>query len=71
MINELPYTVITKKLGPEAEQWCKERMGERWYAVGRKTGNWTYFWEGRTAPKNYKWHFRNERDAVIFSLRWS
>ena len=69
-MKELPYTVITKKLGYEVEEWCRDNIGERWFAVGRKTGNWTCFWAGRDDPKNYRWHFKNEKDASWFSLRW-
>ena len=69
-MKELPYTVITKKLGYEVEEWCRDNIGERWFAVGRKTGNWTCFWVGRDDPKSYLWCFRNEKDAFWFSLRW-
>jgi len=69
-MKELPYTIITKKLSHEAEEWCRDNIGERWFAVGRKTGNWTCFWVGRDDPKSYSWHFRNEKDAFWFSLRW-
>lgn len=69
-MKEFPYTITTKKLGHEAEQWCIKNIGERWFSVGRKTGNWTCFWAGRDDPKSYRWHFKNEKDAVMFSLRW-
>ena len=68
---ELPYTVTTKRLGAEAEVWCQEQFGERWFAIGRKTGNWTCFWAGRDDFKHFKWHFRYEKDALFFSLRWA
>ena len=70
VIKELPYTVITKRLGPDAEKWCIENIGERWFAIGRKTGKWTSFWCGREAPKNYQWHFKEEKDAFWFGLKW-
>ena len=70
-MKDLPYTVITKKLGYEVEEWCRDNIGERWFAVGRKTGNWTCFWVGRDDPKSYLWCFRNEKDAFWFSLRWA
>jgi hypothetical protein len=69
-MKDLPYTVITKKLGYEVEEWCRDNIGERWFAVGRKTGNWICFWVGRDDPKSYLWCFRNEKDAFWFSLRW-
>lgn len=70
-MSDLPYTILTKKLGHDAEKWCHDNFGERWFAIGRKSGNWTCFWAGRDNPKYYKWHFRNEKDALFFSLRWS
>lgn len=69
-MKEFPYIVTTKKLKHEADQWCTKNIGERWFAVGRKTGNWTCFWAGRDDPKSYRWYFKNEKDAVMFSLRW-
>lgn len=67
----LPYKVTTRKLGQEAEEWCFNKIGPRWFAVGRKDGLWTAFWAGRDMPKNYHWYFKNEKDAFIFALRWS
>lgn len=69
-MKDLPYMVITRKAKPEALRWCEEHIGERWQAVGRRTGNWTTFWAGRENPRCYKWYFRNEKDAFIFGLRW-
>jgi hypothetical protein len=69
-MSDLPYIIITKKLGPDAEKWCRDNIGERWFAVGRKTGNWTYFFASDIDRKSYRWHFRNEKDAFWFSLRW-
>lgn len=70
-MRDLPYRVTTKKLSLEAQEWCEENVGERWFAVGRKTGSWTMFWAGKDSPKNYIWYFRNEKDATWFALRWS
>lgn len=70
-MKDLPYMIITKKLGIEADKWCNDNIGERWFSIGRKTGVWACFWAGRDDPKNYKWYFRNEKDAFFFGLRWS
>lgn len=69
-MKDLPFKIVTKKLGIEAEKWCSSNVGERWFAVGRKTGVWTCFWAGRDAPKNYFWYFKNEKDAMMFTLVW-
>jgi len=70
-MKELPYTIVTKKLGNAAEKWCMDNIGERWFAVGRKTGNWTCFYASDIDRKSYRWHFRNEKDAFWFSLKWN
>ena len=69
-MKELPYKITTKKLPFEAQEWCTKNMGERYFAIGGKNGNWTMFWAGRDAPKNYNWHFRHEEHATWFALRW-
>ena len=69
-MKDLTYKVITKKLPSEAKNWCTKNIGEQWFAVGRKTGNWTMFWAGINARKDYIWYFRYEKDATWFSLRW-
>jgi hypothetical protein len=71
VIKDLPYNVTTKKLGHDAEKWCIKNIGPRWFAVGRKTGTWTCLWNGRYDRKSYTWHFKNEKDAFWFSLKWA
>lgn len=70
-MKDLPYKITTKKLSYDAERWCEKNIGERWFAVGRKTGDWTCFWAGLENRKYYHWHFRNEKDAFWFSLTWN
>jgi len=71
VIREFPYTVVTNNVfNWEADLWCSDNFGERWFATDNKEGVWTCFWAGIEAPKNYVWHFKNEKDAVVFSLRW-
>jgi hypothetical protein len=69
-MKDLPYTVITKKLGYEAEKWCKDNLGERYFPIGRKSGTWTCFWASDINSKSYRWHFKSEQDAFWFSLKW-
>lgn len=70
-MKDLPYTILTKKLGYAAEKWCDDNIGERWSAIGRKTGNWTCFYASDIDSKSYRWHFKNEKDAIWFSLKWN
>lgn len=70
VIKDLPHVILTKKLPHEAETWCRDHFGERWFAIGRKTGNWTCFWASDIDRKSYRWYFRNEKDAFFFGLMW-
>ncbi len=69
-MRELPYAITTGQPKWETEQWCTKCFGPRWNAIHMKTGRWTCFWQGRNAPKCYIWHFKNEQDAMLFSLVW-
>lgn len=73
-IRDLPYTVVTGKEYRDAEKWCLDNIGPRWFALdyaGNQAGNWTRFWVGPDAPAHYNWHFRYEKDAMMFILRWT
>jgi hypothetical protein len=39
--------------------------------VDHRDGCWCYFWCGPRDHEYYKFHFRNQEDAVMFALRWS
>jgi hypothetical protein len=43
--------------------WCREQFGDPGI-LGTKEGRWN-------TDTYVKFHFRNEADAVIFSLKWS
>ena len=48
-----------------AQSWCTEKFGPS----GRKAKfRWRYGWVDRVAASFY---FRNEKDALMFLLRWS
>jgi hypothetical protein len=72
-LRHLEYTVrINKSKHYDAEKWCRENFGERWCVLSNRTGIWCCFWGGfREANGNYRYHFANERDAVLFALRWA
>lgn len=70
-MKDLPYEVIIhKSKHHEAESWCRERFGPRWEALGNKNGTWCCFWAGRERFSAYRYHFANDKDMVLFSLRW-
>jgi hypothetical protein len=47
---------------PEAKRWCHERLGvDHWF---EEHGVWTWL------NTNF-FRFQNEKDFVLFSLRWS
>ena len=50
--------------------WCEERFGKRWSAIDNKQGIWCCFWSGRKNPGTYRFEFKNEQDAILFSLTW-
>lgn len=74
MIEEFPYTIqVPKSRGDrhwEQTQWCEQQLGKRWCAIEHRSGVWRCFWGGRSIPGIYKWDFKNEKDALLFSLRW-
>lgn len=55
----------------EIAEWCTENFGPRWEAIGNRSGVWTVFWAGREDFGSYRWCFTNEKDLVLFMLRWS
>ena len=78
MIRKLPHEIILPKINElhlwTMREWCESRFGTQWNAISRtpeeRLGTWTVFWCGPNQPKDYRWHFKNEQDAVIFTLRW-
>lgn len=72
-MKKLPYTVrIPKEKQREAEAWCESNLGARWEAIGNRKGIWCCFWSGpRSNFGSYDFHFANEQDTLIFSLKWT
>jgi len=76
-MKDLPYTVITKKDRIEqAKQWCEQHIGPRWVATKNHNGKWCVFWVGPSRRREslygmYEWSFQNEKDALLFGLKWS
>lgn len=74
----LPYEVILPKINEshlyKMQQWCDKQFGPRWSPVSRireqRLGKWTVFWCGMKNPRDYRWHFATEQDALLFILKW-
>jgi len=70
--DRFPYEVIIHKSRHyEAEAWCREHFGPRWAAIGNLDGRWCCFWTGRERFGGYRYHFADERDMLLFSLKWT
>jgi hypothetical protein len=78
--SSLPYTldlehVTNANIWP-MKQWCWDTLGPRWGLVQEKNssrdGVWTVLWTGLENGHrgSYRWHFKNERDMLMFTLRW-
>jgi hypothetical protein len=51
-------------------KWCEERFGKRWSVIDNREGIWCCFWGGNKLPGMYRFEFKNEKDAILFSLTW-
>jgi len=70
--RKLQYnTLIDAKKHREAGEWCLTQFGKRWQAIGETDGAWTMFWAGRDHSDKYIFHFVEERDMLMFILKWS
>lgn len=67
-MKELPYIVSTIKANHDAELWCLDSIGPKW-GVFTLSGTWTCLWRG--PERQYQWSFKNEQDAILFSLIWT
>ena len=55
----------------KAARWCAQQFGQRWEAIGHRSGRWCLFWAGRNQPGKYRFCFAYEQDLLLFILRWS
>jgi hypothetical protein len=53
-----------------ASAWCEEQFGTRWNVIDNRDGAWAMFWAGVDMAQHYRFCFAEERDAMLFSLRW-
>lgn len=65
------------------KSWCKKNIGVKWSANsyqspnGNRTGTWTVTWCALSdfyvdpwSIDNHKWSFMNEKDMILFTLKW-
>jgi hypothetical protein len=70
-MDQLPYSVrVHKDRHRDVEQWCRQRLGERWSVTGNRSGQWACFWAGRADFPGYIFYFANEQDMVWAALKW-
>ena len=68
--DRFPWECRTLARHWEVEPWCQEQFGEfddRWYRYGTDIAKGV--WSHRPLYEYYR--FRDEKDAVLFSLKWS
>ena len=63
--------LIDAKKHRDAGDWCLTQFGKRWESIGNTDGAWTMFWAGRNDHEKYIFHFAEERDMLMFILKWS
>lgn len=63
-------TLIDRSIHRAAAQWCEENLGKRWDLFENRTGRWSMFWAGREERSMYRFCFANEKDMMLFILRW-
>lgn len=70
--RDFPYVFLIPKMKRqwEAIEWCTQQFGKEWSVTDNREGTWCCFWRGCHIPGSYEWYFQNEKDAMLFSLRW-
>ena len=51
--------------------WCEKQFGSRWDPIEHNKGKWYSCWVGWPGSKKRQFIFSDERDAVLFALRFS
>jgi hypothetical protein len=71
-ITTLDHIVFVHKSQQRAAAaWCQEHLGPRWNIIDGRGGRWTCFWAGNKDWARYRFYFASDKDAVMFSLKWS
>lgn len=72
--REFPYKIILPGLKNQwnATQWCENKFGKCYSVIDNRNGVWCCFWLGpRSSISGYEWLFLNEKDAILFALKWT
>jgi hypothetical protein len=64
-----PYVCYTSHPYPEVQAWCEQNIGQfnqEWYKLGEDIA-------AQSIMSDYKstYMFRDQRDAMLFELRWA
>jgi hypothetical protein len=67
------YEIFTPSIVvSDAMVWCKKHFGKQWRSQKNPQGTWIVIGPDEPPARNdYRWYFRNEKDAMLFTLRWS
>jgi hypothetical protein len=70
-LRQLDYEVLLDSdKHRSASHWCKNQFGTRWNPIDNRGGLWSMFWGGRGMTDKYRFCFANEKDMLLFILRW-
>ena len=77
---EVKLAKVTRRDWPEMQAWCREHFGPpAWWKKQLDNANSPVKWvaysevaaEGKEEEAPAVFHFRDDKDATLFSLRWS
>ena len=72
--SDFHHVILIKKPHFKVYKWCEGHFGPRWEAIGNRSGRWTAFWAGprcHLGRHYYQFLFVDEKDAIMFTLRWA
>lgn len=52
------------------QAWCEKRLGPRYDLLENPEGVWAIYWAGIDRVREEEFRFKNETDAIMFTLRW-
>jgi len=75
IIEDLPYkaVVATEDQTKKATMWCCKHIGPVWSIDRNPQGDWAYGLNVDifSRPGHGAFYFRNEKDYVFFTLKWT
>ena len=61
---------VTKRKDFSYKEWCEEHFGPKFDVLENKDGVWTIVWAGPYRARQDEFRFKNEADAMMFTLKW-